>query len=111
MHFGEIQVRQVLEHCHEIFTVQDVVRCVEIWNKKHANLILGIICEAFNDVDQDTNGYDSSDTDSDEENCTDDSMWKAIATDKSFLSLLNQSEWNLDSFSTDGEAADVEMEL
>lgn len=87
------------------------MRCVKIWNKKHANLILGIICEVFNDVNQDTNGYDSSDTDSDEENCTDDSMWKAIATDKSFLSLLNQSEWNLDSFSTDGEAADVEMEL
>lgn len=50
MHFGETQISQILQHRDKIFTIQDVVNYVELWNNKHSHMIMGIIKEIFGDV-------------------------------------------------------------
>ena len=60
--FSTKQISQVLEHCHEIFSLEDITRLVEIWHIKHAVRIVNTISQIFgdccttqyNDGDQDT---------------------------------------------------------
>ena len=49
--FDNFQVRQVLEHCDKLFTISDIYNYVEIWRQVHANNILAIIEEIFQDTD------------------------------------------------------------
>lgn len=99
MQFGECQIKQVLENCKKIFAVEDVLHYVEIWNKKHALSVLKIIRDVFQDVEDDI-ADSSSDADSDEEMSADVVPQHENVNDKSYLSLLDTSEWIADSSSS-----------
>eukprot|EP00794_Sanderia_malayensis_P001046 gene1046-372_t len=49
--FDFYQIRQVIENCDKIFTINDVYHYVEIWRKVHANNVLAILEETFEDTD------------------------------------------------------------
>jgi hypothetical protein len=45
LEFGGMQISQVLNTCHKLFTIDDVIENVEIWRKNHALGILEVIYE------------------------------------------------------------------
>ena len=49
LEFGEVQIKQVLEHCDKILTISDIMKYVEIWREVYANNILLALYEVFND--------------------------------------------------------------
>ena len=49
--FDNLQINQVLKHCENIFTLNDLFKFVEIWRYRHAKEILRIFYEVFGDVD------------------------------------------------------------
>ena len=51
MEFNSFHVNQIVDNCHKLFTVEDIVDCVEIWRHKYAIDILKQINEVFKDVD------------------------------------------------------------
>jgi len=99
MQFGDIQIEQVIQHCDKLFSTQDILHFVEIWHKKHAQMVLNLLKEVFGDIECDSDDDDSTETDSDDESITNSFIMNAIANDKSFLSLMDHSEWELDSMS------------
>ena len=42
LEFGTFHISQVLDSCHSLFTIDDVVETVEIWRNKYADDILKI---------------------------------------------------------------------
>ena len=96
MQFGEYQIKQVLENCDKIFTLENVMLSVEIWNKKHAVSVFKIIKDLFQDV-KDNIAHSSSDSESEDEMPADNVLWNDIINDMSFLSLLDTSDWDADS--------------
>lgn len=57
--FGEHQINEVLEHCHLLFTTEDILKHVQIWHKKYATMVLSIINDVFGDVNQETDNFDN----------------------------------------------------
>ena len=49
--FGHNQIAQVLQNCDHLFTIVDIVDCVEIWRNVHANNIFSAVSEVFDDMD------------------------------------------------------------
>ena len=49
--FGHYQIAQVLQNCDHLFTIVDIVDCVEIWRNVHANNIFSAMSEVFDDMD------------------------------------------------------------
>ena len=47
LEFGGFQINQVLQTCHKLFTLEDVVTNVEIWRTQHAFGILSGIAQIF----------------------------------------------------------------
>jgi len=56
--FSEHQISQVLENVASMFTLSDIYKSVEVWDKRHAQKILSVISIVFEDVtcDTDLNG-------------------------------------------------------
>lgn len=48
--FSEIQIEQVIKNCNELFSLDDVLEVVEIWNMHHTQKILTIISQVFGDI-------------------------------------------------------------
>jgi len=48
--FSDVQITQVLDNCDMIFTLQDILNKVEIWDIKHAASILEMVNKVFGDV-------------------------------------------------------------
>lgn len=97
LEFGVVQVSQVLEHAHLIFEASDVMKYVDIWQKKHAHMVLEAVASVFGDIHVES--FTEENYDSDDESDDDTDNWVEIFNDPSFLTLLYQSEWNVDSFS------------
>ena len=68
--FGELQISQVLDNLEHIFEMADVYRTVEIWHKRHAQEIVKVIAETFQDTNTDSNDVHvtNSDDDDDDDN-------------------------------------------
>lgn len=49
--FSEVQIGQVLKHCESIFSIQDVLDKVEIWELKHAQFIVQLLSQMFGDLE------------------------------------------------------------
>ena len=83
--FGPLQIDQVIENRTKLFTVPDIMNCVEIWRKEYAHDILKIFSRTFGDIDElpveldDSNLDDTLDTD-----------WLEIRDDSSENVLLFQ---------------------
>ena len=57
--FSELQIQQVLNNIESLFTVQDIYEYIEIWDLRHANKILQVLADTFNDTDE--NNLDKAD--------------------------------------------------
>lgn len=51
--FSSVQVRQAMNNCHLIFSLDDVRKYVEIWQKQYASNILAAVHHVFNDFEID----------------------------------------------------------
>ncbi len=50
--FDHYQIEQVLANCTHLFTMNDIVSCVELWRNVHANMVYTILNEVFKDMDE-----------------------------------------------------------
>ena len=50
LEFGKFNVAQIIQNCHQLFSVDDICNCVEVWRIEHARNIL-TLSEVFGDVD------------------------------------------------------------
>ena len=90
LEFGQEQIDQILNHAGMIFTLGDLRENGDFWKKSHVNAVLQIFNEVFGDVELPAAA--NIDDESDEN-------WEAIRNDPSFLELLGDSEWEMESFS------------
>ena len=49
LEFGKFNISQIIQNCHQLFSVDDICNCVEIWRTEHARSILTMLSEG--DVD------------------------------------------------------------
>lgn len=48
--FSHMQIKQVIENCDHLFSIQDISHYVEIWDIKHAHKIQSILQNVFGDI-------------------------------------------------------------
>ncbi len=92
LEFGTHQVQQAIGNADSIFTISSVMKYVDVWQRKHALSILKIFHSIFNDVELPMSISDSEDP---FDQSTDE--WMQLCNDQSFMELLDQSEWDIDS--------------
>ena len=96
LEFEQEQIDQILNHAGMMFTLGDLRENVDFWKKSHVNAVLQIFNEVFGDVELPA-AANVDDEESDDELLDED--WEAIRNDPSFLELLGDSEWEMESFS------------
>ena len=109
--FSEVQVSQVCKNCAEIFTLQDILSKVEIWDMKHAHKILEILNEVFEDVSAMDDAC-INDMLNESEECFMMEEWEDIAQDDLLLELAleNLSISHLDNSESDiDESSNVDV--
>ena len=108
--FSDIQISQVLDHCHALFTVNDICNLIEIWDLQHAFKIYKILNDIFMDMDY-SDILEEDDLSSEEEEELLPEDWDDIALDEELadMAIENLSLSQLDE-SDDvsvGDATDV----
>ena len=84
LEFNTFHINQVIESCQNLFTVENVLRSVEIWRHHHAGQVLKVISEVFGDVDI---GSLSFEDDSLEDTIASD--WGQIRDDSALFRMLD----------------------
>jgi hypothetical protein len=88
LEFDWLQIIQILQTCHTLFTVDDVLQNVEIWRKHHAVAVLDAVAQIFGDI---TVEHDNDDMSMFNEDHIDIEMdWEELRDDSSFMSFLRQ---------------------
>ena len=88
-------INQVIDSSHCLFTINDVVKSVEIWRHKYAIDILKILMEFFGDTNIELPTEQLPEIKLDE---TDFSEWNIIRDDSTLLEFINsQNLENIDS--------------
>ena len=103
LEFGTEQVQQVIQNANHIFSLADLNKHVDIWQKKHANSVMTIFQSIFNDVKEPVNC--TSEEDSYFEDNGDE--WVKLMDDQSFMELLDLSEWDVESSIEDESISDM----
>lgn len=106
MQFGSEQLHQVVDNCSLLFYQEDIMKHVDIWRKSHAKMILNIISSIFDDVQFMEN---DDDDDGDATVSGYHIEWDDVLNDDSFLSLINQSGYYMESCSESVQST-VEVE-
>ena len=57
--FDHYQIKQVLEKCCYVYTIDDLLEYVELWRNTHTNNIMAILAEIFDDIDANCDRLDS----------------------------------------------------
>eukprot|EP00794_Sanderia_malayensis_P021257 gene21257-23330_t len=80
LEFGHFHIDQVSKLCHKILKKSDLYDCVEIWHTVHANNILVVLHEVFEDIEEDISDLDLVKLSEDDENavCPE---WQCIRDD------------------------------
>ena len=78
--FSDIQISQVLIHCPEMFSMNDICNLIEIWDLKHAVKIYEILNGIFMDMDDCHIHIEDNDLSSDEEELLPED-WNDLALD------------------------------
>ena len=50
LEFSWLPIIQIIQTCHKLFTVEDVLKNVEIWRKTHAVAVLDAVAQVFGDI-------------------------------------------------------------
>lgn len=74
-----------------------MLKYVDIWQKKHAVSMLKIFQSIFNDVEEPMSDSDSEEDYFEQSN----DEWEYLINDQSFMDLMDQSEWFVDSMLED----------
>lgn len=88
LEFGGFQIKQVLQSCHKLFTLEDVVTNVEIWRNQHAVGVLSVIAQVFGDIEVDTGLSTFIEDEMDFE-----MEWEEVRDDPSFQSMMDSQDW------------------
>ena len=95
MEFNRFHIQQVVNNCHLLFCLNDVLEHIEIWRNQHAHVILQIIADVFNDIvyipDNTTSNDNISSLDE-----TINSVWSELRNDSSLYSTLQSQQETLD---------------
>lgn len=86
--FSELQISQVFENCDKLFSLDDVVKYVEIWDIRHAHKIMDIINRTFGDgynIQLDETCEESDDSDDDYLDIPEE--WNLLLNDDDLLDL------------------------
>ncbi|XP_028408795.1 uncharacterized protein LOC114531368 [Dendronephthya gigantea] len=59
--FSKEAISDVLDNCHKLFTIKDILYCVPVFSTVHAKEVLSVINEVFDDIDEST--FQSTDDD------------------------------------------------
>ncbi len=99
LEFGWLQILQILQTCHKLFTVEDVLQNVEIWRKHHAVAVLNAIAQVFGDITVELNRslLDENHTDIDMDIEMD---WEELRDDSSFQDLWDSNVFQYDETQT-----------
>ena len=84
--FNSYHIEQVVQNCHSIFTIADVLHHVEIWRDCYAVGILNVLMEVFGDI---TDVPDLLEMEVDITNYSD---WSNIRDDSTFISMLDSKD-------------------
>jgi len=104
LEFGTEQIQQVIDNAEHIFSISDVLKHVDIWQRNHAVSVLKIFESTFNDVEG-----QMSDSDSDEDYFEDGNHeWVEMVNDQSFMDLIDQSEWDVETMLEDAPHDNVD---
>ena len=99
--FGQSQIDQVIKNCHLLFSFSDIKKYVEIWRNLHANNVLVVLHEVFNDFYLDTANIEL--TIEDDDNIID-SDWIDIRDDSVITDIDNSGLYqNADTTSEDAD--------
>eukprot|EP00112_Aurelia_sp_Birch-Aquarium-sp1_P008878 Seg199.13 transcript_id=Seg199.13/GoldUCD/mRNA.D3Y31 product="putative ATP-dependent RNA helicase R290" protein_id=Seg199.13/GoldUCD/D3Y31 len=52
LEFGNYHINQVLQHCDHLFTMDDIITCIELWRNSHAKNIFLALNEVFRDMEE-----------------------------------------------------------
>ena len=89
--FSELQIAQALENCNRLFSLDDVIKYVEIWDVKHALVIMDIINQTFGDGSKSCNipfaGVGEESAGSDDDNLDMLEEWNTLVNDDYLLAL------------------------
>lgn len=90
--FSELQIDQVKKNCDKLFTIDDVLHYVEIWDIKHAHNILRMVSQTFGDVSHEyaTNNIQLEQEESLEDN-DDFDDWNYILEDDALFDLAMEN--------------------
>jgi hypothetical protein len=89
LEFGKFHIAQILLNCHQLFSVEDICNCVEIWRMEHANNILLILANIFKDVDNSELEFEN--VDMEDVDCMVESEWADVRDDSLVHLLMNES--------------------
>lgn len=88
LEFNDFHIQQVLQSCHSIFTLQDILEFVEVWRNHYAVGILKAIKDVFQDIDIDLPSLEEQL----ELNDTELSEWNDIRDDSSLLHFFDTQD-------------------
>jgi hypothetical protein len=98
LEFGRMQIRQIMQNAHKLFSIADIINCTEKWRSEHTNAVLEILSNVFEDIskeeldninDNDFNDLDET-VDSDWVDIRDDSSVQAMSFDESSYMQMSQ---------------------
>ena len=90
--FDHYQITQVLKNCDNIFNMNDITDCVEVWRHVHANNIFKCMSEVFDDMDSSDFPLSLSKEEFEEMEVIDDD-WELIRDDSSRMELFDDSKF------------------
>lgn len=94
LEFNMFHINQVMESCHKLFTVDDILQSVEIWRHHHAKCVLKVLNDVFGDVDIESLCFEENSLDN-----TIASDWGEIRDDSALVSMLDSQDLEgIDSF-------------
>ena len=64
---SELQIEQVVSNCEQIFSLEDVMRIVEVWDTCHAKKILDLLVSVFKDIATSNDNQAKSEINDDDE--------------------------------------------
>ena len=115
--FSGVQIDQVLDNCENIFTVQDVLDKVEIWDLKHAHIIIDFMSQVFGDIDEIDNCIFDGDISSIALDCCDtwNGEWDDLLHDDSLFELavdnLSLSQLNISADMSHEQSGNFELPM
>ena len=94
--FSNHHISQVMENLGKLFSLSDIYKYVEIWDKRHALKILSIATDVFGDVNKDNQSYYLLPDNNDDENVFDDELldeWNEILQDDEMFDMILDNKY------------------